>query len=446
MAELYRARFHAVEGVTKPVVIKKILPAFADSRAFVSMFVNEARIAVSLSHGNIAHVFDFGEVNGDYFLAMEYVHGQPLSRVMRRAQALQFPFLPEAIALQIGIALCKGLHYAHTRVDEAGHPLHIVHHDVSPQNVLVGYAGEVKVVDFGIARARHATDSAMQASGVKGKYPYFSPKQARGEPVDLRTDIYATGVVLYQMLCGRLPHEGKMVQTMQSIARGEFPPPRSLNPRLSARMETILLTAMAHRPSDRYPTAQALEVALAAELHSLGPHPTSIADFMSFLFEPELEEEGAKVRHPRALLEAIPGWRRAGRPGLPAESVPSTTTVEAVPAPSPPRWGWPVLAVVSLALIVGAVLAGTLGRTPTFDLELRSDPSGATVRVDGVALGGSTPLRITHLGAEQRHQLQLDLPGRRRWVGEVAGKPGTTVQLTAQLLPVEVEATSPPAR
>ena len=237
-----------------------------------------------------------------------------------------------------------------------------------------------------------------------------------------------------------------MVQTMQSIARGEFPPPRSLNPRLSARMETILLTAMAHRPGDRYPTAQALEVALAAELHSLGPHPTSIADFMSFLFEPELEEEGAKVRHPRALLEAIPGWRRAGRPGLPAESVPSTTTVEAVPAPSPPRWGWPVLAVVSLALIVGAVLAGTLGRTPTFDLELRSDPSGATVRVDGVALGGSTPLRITHLGAEQRHQLQLDLPGRRRWVGEVAGKPGTTVQLTAQLLPVEVEATSPPAR
>ena len=169
-------------------------------------------------------------MNGDYFLAMEYVHGQPLSRVMRRAQALQFPFLPEAIALQIGIGLCKGLHYAHTRVDEAGQPLHIVHHDVSPQNVLVGYDGEVKVVDFGIARARHATDSAMQASGVKGKYPYFSPEQARGEPVDLRTDIYATGVVLYQMLCGRLPHEGKMVQTMQSIARGEFPAPRSLNP------------------------------------------------------------------------------------------------------------------------------------------------------------------------------------------------------------------------
>src|SRR5215468_7246716 len=339
MAELYRARFDAMAGVSKPVVIKKILPAFADSEAFVRMFVNEARIAVSLSHGNIAQVFDFGEVNGDYFLAMEYVHGQPLSRVMRRAQALNFPFLPEAIALQIAIALCKGLHYAHTRVDEAGQPLHIVHHDVSPQNVLVGYAGEVKVVDFGIARARHATSSTMQVSGVKGKYPYFSPEQARGEPVDLRTDVYATGVVLYQMLCGRLPHEGKMVQTMQSIARGDFPPPRTLNPRLSERLERIVLTAMAHRPEDRYPTAQALELALAAELHTLGPHPTPIADFMTFLFEPELEEEGAKIRHPRALLESVPGWRRSGRPALPTEPVHSTTTAEPLPAPAPRQWG-----------------------------------------------------------------------------------------------------------
>ena len=447
MAELYRARFHALAGVTKPVVIKKILPAFADSRAFVSMFVNEARIAVSLSHGNIAHVFDFGEVDGDYFLAMEYVHGQPLSRVMRRAQALQFPFLPEAIALQIGIALCKGLHYAHTRVDDAGRPLNIVHHDVSPQNVLVGYAGEVKVVDFGIAKARHATDSAMQASGVKGKYPYFSPEQARGEAVDLRTDVYATGVVLYQMLCGRLPHQGKMVQTMQSIERGEFPAPRSLNPRLPARLEQVILTAMAHRREDRYPSALALEMALAHELHALGPHPTSIADFMRFLFEPELEAEGAEIGHPRSLLELVPGWRRAGQPSAPAEAVPSTTTIEALPPPTaaPSGRAWAVLAVVSLALLLGAVLAGTLGRTPTFDLELRSDPSGATVRVDGVDVGGTTPLRITHLEADHRHQLQLRLTGRREWVGEVAGRPGTTVQLTAQLESSEVQTTSPPA-
>ena len=310
MAELYRARFQAMAGVSKPVVIKKILPAFADSDAFVRMFVNEARIAVSLSHGNIAQVFDFGEVDGEYFLAMEYVHGQPLSRVLRRAHALQFPYLPEAIALQIGMGMCRGLHYAHSRVDDRGRSLQIVHRDVSPQNVLLGYAGEVKIVDFGIARARNATDAMMQASGVKGKFPYFSPEQARGEPVDFHTDLYATGVVLYQMLCGRLPHLGKMVPAMQSIIRGEFPAPRTLNPRLSAGLEATLIKAMAYAPADRFASAQDMEHALADALHALGPRPPPIGDFMSFLFEPELLAEGQEVKLPRGLLEQVPEWRK----------------------------------------------------------------------------------------------------------------------------------------
>jgi serine/threonine-protein kinase len=167
--------------------------------------------------------------------------------------------------------MCRGLHYAHSRVDERGRSLQIVHRDVSPQNVLLGYAGEVKVVDFGIARARNATDAAMQASGVKGKYPYFSPEQARGEPVDFRTDLYATGVVLYQMLCGRLPHLGKMVPAMQSIIRGEFPAPRTLNARLSPELEATVLRAMAQAPEDRFGSAQELEHALADALHALGP-------------------------------------------------------------------------------------------------------------------------------------------------------------------------------
>jgi hypothetical protein len=169
---------------------------------------------------------------------------------------------------------------------------------------------------------------------------------------------------------------------------------------------------------------------------------------MSFLFEPELEEEGAKVRHSRSLLESVPGWRRSGRPTAPPEAVPSTTTVEALPAPPRPtrRWVWPVLAVVSLALLVGAVLAGTVGRAPTFDVELRSDPSGASVRVDGTAVEGTTPLRITQLGADQRHKLQLALPGRREWVGEVSGRSGATVQLTAQPVTTEADPASPPAR
>jgi eukaryotic-like serine/threonine-protein kinase len=433
MAELYRARFHAVAGVTKPVVIKKILPAFADSQAFVTMFVNEARIAVSLSHGNIAQVFDFGAVDGEYFLAMEYVHGQPLSRVLRRAHALQFPFLPEPIALQIAIDMCRGLHYAHTRTDEAGQPLHIIHHDVSPQNVLVGYAGEVKIVDFGIARARHATNTEMQTTGVKGKYPYFSPEQARGEAVDLRTDVYATGVVLYQMLCGRLPHKGPLVQTMQSIVRGEYPPPRSLNPGLTPALERAVMIAMAYRAEDRFATALALADALSAVLHGLGPRPPTVRDFMGFLFEPELLAEGTDVKPSRAVLELVPQWRKGGRPMSVPDSVPSNTTASVHGMPVPHGRRWAMLGVGGVALLVGVVLAATLGRSPTFDLELRSEPPGASVEVDGQAVPGATPLRIHGLGPAQAHKIRVRMPGRQDWTGEVRGLSGTTVRLQADL-------------
>jgi len=323
MAELYRARSRPAAGVSKTVVVKKILPAFAGQRHFEEMFVNEARIAVSLSHGNIAQVFDFGEVDGEYYLAMEYVRGQPLSRVIRRAHALGLPWIPEEFAVFIALEMTKGLHYAHTRTDEAHRPLHIIHRDVSPQNVIVGYEGEVKIVDFGIARARGATDSGLREGAVKGKYPYFSPELVRGEEVDLRADVYATGVVLYQMCCGRLPHEGKMVPAMQSILRGEFPAPRALHPGLGPELERVILTAMAHRPEDRYPSADAFGHALLDHLHHLGVRvtPRTLGELMAFLFEPELLAEGVDVKPARSVIERVPGWRRGGRvaPAEPAE-------------------------------------------------------------------------------------------------------------------------------
>ncbi|HVP62604.1 MAG TPA: serine/threonine-protein kinase [Myxococcaceae bacterium] len=447
MAELYRARFDAMAGVSKPVVIKKILPAFAGSEAFVQMFVNEARIAVSLSHGNIAQVFDFGEIDGDYFLAMEYVHGQPLSRVLRRAHALQFPFLPEAIGLQIGIGMCRGLYYAHSRVDERGRSLQIVHRDVSPQNVLLGYGGEVKIVDFGIARARNATDAAMQATGVKGKFPYFSPEQARGEPVDFRTDLYATGVVLYQMLCGRLPHVGKMVQATQSIIRGEFPAPRTLNPRLSPELQATLLRAMAYAPGNRFASAQEMEHALSDALHALGPRPPPLSDFMSFLFEPELLAEGQEVKLPRALLEQVPEWRKGTRTDEPPEAVPSVTTAAVRPPASARTRPWKLVALLGVALLIGTVLASVLGRVPTFEVELLSEPSGASIEVDGTPVPGTAPLRITHLRADQPHQLRVTLPGRSDWTGQITGRSGTTVHLRAELPPpAQVGGDSPAPR
>lgn len=387
MAELYRARSVAAAGVSKAVVVKKILPAFAGQRDFVRMFINEAKIAVTLSHGNIAQVFDFGEVDGEYYLAMEYVRGQPLSKVIRRAHALGLPWIPPEYAVFTALEMTRGLQYAHSRTDEAHRPLHIIHRDVSPQNVIIGYEGEVKIVDFGIARARGATDSELREGAVKGKYPYFSPEQARGDEVDPRTDIYATGVVLYQMCCGRLPHEGKMVQTMQSILRGEFPTPRTLNPGLSSDLEHVILTAMAASPKDRYPTAEAMGHALSDYLHKhkgkARVSSRSLGDLMSFLFEPELLADGVDLKHAHSVIEQVPLWRRGGRPpgpetpdGAHTRSAPTAPAVRS--SPSGPRRRRGRVLVLLLPLAGLAVGPQALAEAPPHAPSLGFSDAGRT--------------------------------------------------------------------
>ncbi|HZH17747.1 MAG TPA: serine/threonine-protein kinase, partial [Archangium sp.] len=211
MAITYRARMKGAAGVTKPVVIKQILPHFADEPDFVEMFVSEARVAAGLTHGNIAQVFDFGEIDGQYFLAMEFVHGQTLSKLLRRAQKAGLPGLPMPLALFVATQICDGLDYAHRHIGEDGRPMGLVHRDVSPDNVLISYEGQVKVIDFGIAKATSVVEARTSPGTLKGKYPYFSTEQAQGaQDLDARSDIFAVGVVLYEMLCGRRPYEGEM--------------------------------------------------------------------------------------------------------------------------------------------------------------------------------------------------------------------------------------------
>nr|WP_246356949.1 serine/threonine-protein kinase [Pyxidicoccus fallax] len=310
MAEIYRARMTAAAGVTKPVVIKKILPGYADNSAFVSMFVNEARIAAGLSHGNIAQVFDFGEVDGQYFIAMEWVDGHPLSRVLRRAREKGLYTLPQPLALLIAVEVLEGLAYAHTRLDERGRPMHIVHRDVSPQNVLVSYEGQVKLVDFGIAKARLAGGGEAEDTDVKGKYAYFAPEQARGRELDARTDVFAAGVVLYEMLCGRLPFEGRMEDVLRKVALGDFPRPRDLNKDIPPALERILLTALAVEREQRFRSSEAFAEALARYLHTAAPDvsPRARAHFMSYLFEAELVGDGRPVLLPREFLAQMARW------------------------------------------------------------------------------------------------------------------------------------------
>ncbi len=324
MAEIYRARYRAAAGITKQVVIKKILPHYSGNPAFVQMFRDEARIVVGLSHGNIAQVFDFGEVNGEYYLAMEHVHGQPLSKLVRRMREQGIPAVPGPFACFIALEMCKGLHYAHTRTDDGGRPLGIVHRDVSPQNVLLGYDGQVKLVDFGIAKARTAGRKETEVGALKGKYVYFAPEQARGKELDARTDVFAAGIVLYEMLCGRLPFEGKMMDVLTRIVRADFPRPRSLNPDIPPALERIILTAMALEKEERYQSAQAMQEALAGYLYAHAPtfNNASLAHLACWLYGEELGADGRTVAVPRDFLEQIPLWKRS--PVVPSSSQPSS--------------------------------------------------------------------------------------------------------------------------
>jgi len=311
MAEIFRARYQAAAGVTKPVVIKKILPAFAGNPNFVSMFINEARIVVGLAHGNIAQVFDFGEIDGEYYLAMEDVPGYPLSKVMRQARTLGLPVLPAPFACFIALELCRGLHYAHTRRDEKNQLLGLVHRDVSPQNILLSYEGQVKIVDFGIAKARNASSAETQPGAVKGKYFYFAPEQCRGEPLDARADVYAVGVVLYEMLTGRLPFEGGMVGVFRRIVAGDFDRPRSVNANLPASLEAIVLKAMSADRTRRYQSAQELGDDLANFLFAQAPTFSSaaLAQLMGFLYEEQLQADGFPSPVAAAFRQEVEAWR-----------------------------------------------------------------------------------------------------------------------------------------
>src|SRR5690349_2498488 len=228
MAEVFKAKSYGVEGFEKVLVIKRILPELGENPQFVEMFIAEAKIAVTLSHANIVQVFDLGRADESYFIAMEYVAGYDFATVLRRGRQLRRPVSQE-LAVFVVSELAKGLDYAHRRRDANLRPLSIVHRDVSPQNVLLSFEGEVKLTDFGIAKARTIVKDETEVGVLKGKYAYMSPEQARAEPVDARTDLYALGVVLYEALAGVNPFQAdSSYETIRRVRDGQAPMLKSI--------------------------------------------------------------------------------------------------------------------------------------------------------------------------------------------------------------------------
>ncbi len=315
MAEVWRARAYGMAGFEKILVIKKVLDTLSKDDEFIKLFIDEARISVQLLHVNIVQVFDLGEVDGTYYMAMEYVHGLDLARVIARSKPLGA--VPIALALFVVAEVCKALQFAHERADEEGKPLHIVHCDISPQNILLSYAGEVKITDFGISRA------AFQASGlhdvIRGKYAYMSPEQVDGKLLDGRSDIFSLGIILFELLTGRRLFKAKTRdETLARVRRAEVPSLRAYRPEISDDLEAVVLKALALRKEDRHPSAGALLDELGVLMVREG-HRATNNDLAAFL--KNVLEAG------RARAEV-----RSDKPGQPTSVV-----VLAAEASPPPR-------------------------------------------------------------------------------------------------------------
>ncbi len=313
MAQIYLARRKGQDASAPLVVVKRILPHLAENLEFVRMFLDEARIAARLAHPNIVQLYDLGAQDDSFFLAMEYIHGDDVRRICKRAEALAHP-LPVALACRIIIDACAGLDYAHKKLDPLGKPLGIVHRDVSPQNILVSFAGEVKVVDFGIAKA--ADQATVTRSGVlKGKYSYMSPEQAAGKRVDCRSDVFALGVVLYELLTGtRLFKRSSDMQTLSAVSECHVTPPSEISPRVPSDLDAIVLKALAKDPDARYAEALQLQVALEEWLHQ-HPSASSSADLSEFMQAVYAERLAREARTGQVAVEEelpVPVQRPSG--------------------------------------------------------------------------------------------------------------------------------------
>jgi serine/threonine protein kinase len=303
MAEIFLAQSRGPEGFEKQVVIKRIRSALADDPSFVQMFIAEARVASKLNHANVVHIFDFDRHEDSYYLAMEYVRGKSLAELHRRVRNAQEPF-PPVLAAQICLEVARGLAYAH-RLTEHGQSLGLVHRDVTPHNVLVSYEGAVKLTDFGIAKA---SNRASTAGMLKGKFAYMAPEQARGEPVDSRTDLFALGITLWELLTGARLFDGDSdLAVLRAVQEREIRSPSTVNRVVDPALAEVVMTALQRDPARRFQTATELERRLLTYVIGAprAPEDTDVGLFIRSLFPDEAAAE--EDTEPMGPLQLVPG-------------------------------------------------------------------------------------------------------------------------------------------
>lgn len=303
MAEVWRARVAGVGGFEKILVIKKILPAFAQNKTFVDMLLAEARLCAVLQHANIVQTYENGEIDDNYYIAMEYVAGPDLFKVLSRATQVQMR-IPTEMCLFVAAEVAKGLHYAHNAKDHYGRPLHIIHRDVSPSNIIISEAGEVKVMDFGVARATPAgqTNENSTRSGVlKGKLGYMSPEQVTGQPFDNRSDIFSLGIILYESLTLKRLFLAKTdLETLVNIRDARLEHKFKKHSYIDESVRSVLRKALSRDVNERYPSAMAMHDDIMTLLfqQKVQVSNNALANFITKLFDPSLQATPLPNIHP----------------------------------------------------------------------------------------------------------------------------------------------------
>ena len=291
MAEVFRAKRSGVEGFEKIVAVKRILPHLSDNKEFVDMFIDEAKLVAGLTHPNIVQIFDLGKIEKSYYIAMEYVHGRDLRTILRSARERGLR-LPLDLSVLIVGRVCAALEYAHRARDDQGRAMWIVHRDISPQNILISFEGDVKLTDFGITNA--ATKATVTDAGaLRGKLLYMSPEQAWGKPMDRRSDVFSLGIVFYEMVTDQKPFLGTSEMSILEMVREcRITAPSSFNPRLPEKIEKVILKALERDPDERYQDAAEMARDLERVLRERQPPtPVELARYMELLFD-EAAQEG----------------------------------------------------------------------------------------------------------------------------------------------------------
>jgi len=285
MAEVFRAKRTGVEGFEKVVAVKRILSHLSDNKEFVDMFIDEAKMVAGLAHPNVAQIFDLGRHDKNYWIAMEYVHGRDLRTIIRRARERGLK-IPLDISTYVVSKVCAALEYAHRKKDDKGQPMLIVHRDISPQNILISFEGDVKLTDFGIAKAASKA-STTDKGALRGKLLYMSPEQAWGKPMDKRSDVFSLGIVFYEMLTEQKPFLGTSeTSILETVRECRVPPPTTINDKIPEKLEKVVMKALERDPEVRYQDAGDMLRDLERVLHEWQPATaTGLVRFLEILFD-----------------------------------------------------------------------------------------------------------------------------------------------------------------